>query len=127
MTEKTIADKMYVKNARSIAVINAGPDNAALLAQLPAALMVAEGPADLVLLVAGSRAELEMLLPPARDRLNAKGALWVVYIKGQGASTKNKPELHRDIIREFADSIGLTSVGIVAIDERWSALRLKHS
>src|SRR5476649_2238676 len=69
MTDKTIADKMYVKNASAIAVLNADARHAALVAQLPPPLMVGDGqPADLVLLFAHSQQELEALLPQAKAR-----------------------------------------------------------
>jgi len=123
MTGKTIADKLYVKNASAIAVLNADARHAALVAQLPAQLMVGDGrPADLVLLFAHSRQELEALLPQAKARLMAKGALWVAYLK---ATAKNKSDIHRDTIRVHAETLGLDSVAIIAMDDSWSALRLK--
>jgi hypothetical protein len=46
----------------------------------------------------------------------------VAYVKG---SSKLRSDLHRDTIREYGESIGLTSVAMISIDEDWSALRLK--
>jgi len=123
MTEKTIADKMYVKNASAIAVLNADARHAALIGQLPAQLMVADGqPADLVLLFAHSQQELEALLPQAKARLMDKGALWVAYLK---CAAKNKADIHRDTIRLHAETLGLDSVAIISMNDEWSALRLK--
>src|SRR5476649_699274 len=123
MTDKTIADKMYVKNASAIAVLNADTRHAALVAQLPPPLMVGDGqPADLVLLFAHSQQELEALLPQAKARLMDKGALWVAYLKG---AARNKAEIHRDTIRIHAETLGLDSVAIISMDDSWSALRLK--
>lgn len=122
MPEKTIADKLYVKNAASIAVLNAGPANALVTSQLPPEKLVADGPADLVLLFARSQAELEALLPGAKARLAPKGALWVGYVKG---TSKERGDLHRDTIGAFAATIGLDTVAIMSIDADWSALRLK--
>ena len=123
MTDKTIADKMYVKNASAIAVLNADARHAALVAQLPPPLMVGDGQlADLVLLFAHSQQELEALLPQAKARLMDKGALWVAYLKG---AARNKAEIHRDTIRIHAETLGLDSVAIISMDDSWSALRLK--
>jgi len=122
MTEKTVLDKLYVKNAATIAIMHAGPENAPLTALLPPAKLVATGAADLVLLFARSQAELEARLPVAKARLTPRGALWVAYVKG---TSTQRGDLHRDTIRTFAGTIGLDSVAMIAIDEHWSALRLK--
>ncbi|MGK5051029.1 DUF3052 family protein [Janthinobacterium sp. RB2P8] len=124
MSDKTIAEKMVAKNAQALAVLNDGGEHAALLAQLPAERWVNEGErADWILLFARSRAELEQYLPAAQARLAPGGALWVAYRKG---GTKAGSDIHRDDIRHFAQTVGLDSVAMVAIDSEWSALRLKQ-
>ena len=124
MPDKTIAEKMYVKNARTLAVLNDGGEHGELLAQLPAERRVSEGErADWLLLFARSRAELEHYLPLAQARLAPGGAVWVAYRKG---GAKAGSDIHRDDIRSFAQTVGLDSVAMVAIDGEWSALRLKQ-
>jgi hypothetical protein len=124
VNEKTVADKLFVQKAKTIAVINDGPANAALVAELPAEKLVKKGAADLVIYFANSQMELEKQLPKVKERLEPKGALWVAYVKG---TSKLRSDLHRDTIREYGDSIGLTSVAMIAIDDDWSALRLKNT
>ena len=122
MPEKTIAEKMYVKNAKALAVLNDGGEHGDLLAP---ERRVSEGQdADWILLFARSRAELEHWLPAAQARLAAAGALWVAYRKG---GVKAGSDIQRDDIREFAQALGLDSVAMVAIDADWSALRLKKA
>ena len=124
MADKTVTEKMHVKNATALAVLNAGSEHAALLDALPAERMAQAGaPADWMLLLARSRAELEQHLPQAQARLAPGGALWVAYIKG---GTKAGSDIDRDSIRAHAQTLGLDSVAMIAIDTRWSALRLKQ-
>ena len=124
MADKTVTEKMHVKNATALAVLNAGSEHAALLAALPAERMAQAGaPADWMLLLARSRAELEQHLPQAQARLAPGGALWVAYIKG---GIKAGSDIDRDSIRAHAQTLGLDSVAMIAIDTRWSALRLKQ-
>jgi hypothetical protein len=124
MPDKTAFDKMFVKNARALAVLNDGGDHADLLAQLPAQRLAREGKhGDWILLFARSRAELKQYLPVAQARLASGGAIWVAYRKG---GAKAGSDIHRDDIRNFAQTIGLDSVAMVAIDADWSALRLKQ-
>lgn len=125
MPEKTIAEKMFVKNAKVLAVLNDGGEHGDLLAQLAPERRVSEGQsADWVLVFARSRAELEHWLPAAQARLAPAGALWVAYRKG---GVKAGSDIVRDDIRGFAQTLGLDSVAIVAIDADWSALRLKKA
>ncbi|PKB22064.1 DUF3052 family protein [Janthinobacterium sp. 64] len=124
MPDKSALEKMYVKNASTLAVLNDGGEHGELLAQLPAERRVREGEnADWILLYARSRAELERFLPVAQARLAPGGAVWVAYRKG---GAKAGSDIHRDDIRNFAQTIGLDSVAMVAIDAAWSALRLKQ-
>lgn len=124
VSEKTIAEKMYVHKASSVAVLNGEAGDRALLAALPAGKFAAAGtPAELVLLFATNRHDLETLLPQAQQRMAPKAALWVAYLKG---TSKRKTDIHRDTIRDYAATLGLDSVAIVAIDDDWSALRLKQ-
>ena len=124
MPEKTVAEKMYVKNATTLAVLNEGGEHGELLAQLPPERLVREDEnADWILLFARSRAELEQFLPVAQARLAPGGALWVAYRKG---GIKAGSDIDRDDIRLYAQESGLDSVAMVAIDAGWSALRLKQ-
>ncbi|MGK5078125.1 DUF3052 family protein [Janthinobacterium sp. HLX7-2] len=125
MPEKNVPEKMYVKNAKALAVLNDGGEHAALLAQLPPELWVKEGAdADWILVFARSRAELEHWLPQAQTCLAPGGAVWLAYRKG---GSKAGSDIHRDDIRVYAQALGLDSVAMIAIDADWSALRLKQA
>jgi len=122
MSDKTIADKMFLKNAKSMLVIN-GKAHPALVAQLPAELVKEDGAVDVVLLLALNQKELEEFLPQALARLNEKGSLWIGYLK-QTASKAT--DIHRDTIEAYAQQHGATAVAMISVDLDWSALRLKR-
>lgn len=123
MTEKTVADKMFLKNARSIAVFN-GAAHPIMVSQLPANLIDnGSGPADVVVMFALNQKQLDEYLPLAIERLGEKGSLWIAYLK-QTASKAT--DINRDTIDATAQRQGITAVAIISVDGDWSALRLKR-
>jgi hypothetical protein len=123
MSEKTVADKMFLKNAKSIAVLN-GAAHPGVVAQLPAELVDSgSGPADVVLLFALNQKELDQYLPLAKERLGEKGSLWIAYMK---QSAPKATDINRDTIDAHAKERGITAVAIISLDGDWSALRLKR-
>jgi len=67
------------------------------------------------------KSEFERDIGRLKRALQPAGILWVSYPKGKGLGT----DLNRDILRESAAKVGLEAVSLVAIDDAWSALRLK--
>jgi hypothetical protein len=123
MSEKTVADKMLLKNAKSIAVLNGGA-HPGMVSQLPAQLIDdGDGPADVVVMFALNQKELDQYLPIAKNRLGEKGSLWIAYLK-QTASKAT--DINRDTINATAKEQGITAVAIISVDGDWSALRLKR-
>jgi hypothetical protein len=124
MSEKTVADKMLLKNAKSIAVLNGGA-HPGMVSQLPAQLIDngSSGPADVVVMFAPNQKELDQYLPIAKERLGEKGSLWIAYLK-QTASKAT--DINRDTINATAKEQGITAVAIISVDGDWSALRLKR-
>ena len=106
--------KLQVKPGQSIAVVGGVPEGSD---DWP--LSTDAESADAVLLYVQNTAELAA----AMDQLRAiagRGALcWVVYPKAGKLDT----DLHRDRIRESL--VGVDTVRQVAVDDTWSALRLK--
>ena len=123
MADKTIADKMYLKTAKSLAVIN-GAVHSGMVAELPSE-MITEGdaPADVVLVFAMNQKELDQWWPMALQRLGDKGSLWVAFMKH---SAPKATDLNRDSIFAFAKEHGVTGVALISMDADWSAVRLKR-
>jgi len=125
MSDKTIAQKLFLKEGYSVLLVNPPPGYVTLLGELPPRATLLTQPAglvDLILLFVTSRKELEEQLPNLKPSLTPKGLLWIAFPKG---TSKIKTDINRDSINAYAHSIGLQGVAIIAIDEVWSALRLK--
>jgi hypothetical protein len=99
MSEKTIADKMFLKTAKSMLILN-GNVHPGMVSQMPASLIKPDqDKVDVVLLFAMNRKELEQYFPIAKERLGDKGSLWVAYLK-QTASKAT--DINRDSINDYA-------------------------
>ncbi len=122
MTDKTIADKMYLRTAKSLAVFN-GEANPGILAQLPHEMITMDDEADVVLLFALNPVDLDQWWTPALERLGEKGSLWIAY---QKQSAPKATDLNKDVIYDYAKERGVTGVALISMDADWSAVRLKR-
>jgi hypothetical protein len=123
MSEKTIADKMFLKTAKSMLILN-GSVHPGMVSQMPPDLIKTDqDKVDVVLLFAMNRKELEQFFPIAKQRLGDKGSLWVAYLK-QTASKAT--DINRDSINAYAKENGITGVAMISIDGDWSGLRMKR-
>ena len=122
MTEKTVAEKARVKPATTIAVLNPVPGVVESLG-LPADVSFVEpAEAQLVFLFVNTCAELEAQMPPAVAALAPKAAIWVFYRKGSKSAGL---DMSRDSIWALAEKLELRPLGLVGIDDTWSAFRLR--
>jgi hypothetical protein len=125
MSDKALADKMYLKTAKSVAVIN-GAAHPGIVAQLPQE-RIAESPgeadADAVLLFALNHKQLEEFFPEAMARLGEKGTLWIAYLK---PTAPKATDLTRESINAWTKDRGATVVALISLDADWSAVRLKR-
>lgn len=121
MSDKPVAERLQVKGARRLAVISA-----------PAAMDKAIGvrkaradvtKADVVLLFVPDRAGFDAELPALLKKTQKTAILWLAYPK---LTSSLAADLSRDVIHKLAPRYGLDTVSQIAIDEDWSALRLKR-
>ena len=123
MSDKTIADKMFLRTAKSMLILN-GTVHPGMVAQMPAQLLKTDqDKVDVVLLFAMNRKELEQYFPVAKERLGDKGSLWVAYLK---KTASKATDINRDSINAYAKENGITGVAMISIDGDWSALRMKR-
>ncbi len=121
MSDKPIVERLQVKGERRLAVIGATPALDRLVGAKKA--RAAAGEADVVLLFVPDRAAFDAQLPGLLRKLPKTAILWVAYPK---LTSKLAADLSRDIIHKLAPKYGLDTVSQIAIDEDWSALRLKR-
>ncbi len=127
MPDKTVAQKLLIKEDYKILFIKEPENYRAILGKLPENVSILTGSdtqADLIQLFVTSKKELMERLNELRSKISSKGLLWVTYPKG---TSRIETDINRDIIREYAQSIGLKSVAMISVDDTWSALRLKLS
>jgi hypothetical protein len=124
MSTKTVGEKLFLKKGMTLRVISAPKGFVETLGQPDATVLSARSKqaADVVVLFTANRAALEAGLDRARQLMAPGGAFWLAYPKG---TSKAKSDINRDSIREYAASLGLDTVSLIAIDEVWSCLRLK--
>lgn len=116
--DTALAKKLLLQPTGSFAVVGAPPEHAPLLegATRP------EG-AELVLVYAKNRAELEKRLPKAVKALGDDARLWVAYPKAKKLGT----DLNRDVLFRLLQERGLAACRQVSIDDTWSAMWFKRA
>jgi hypothetical protein len=122
MSDKSVAQKARVKPGTRIAVLNGVPDVVESLGLPEDITFVDPGDAQLVFLFVRTRAELESRLRPAVAELPSGAAIWVFYRKGSAAAGL---DMSRDSIWAIAEELGMRPLGLVGIDNTWSAFRLR--
>lgn len=123
MAEKTVAQKARVKPGVAIAVLNRVKGVVESLGLPKDATFVTPAKADLVFLFVTTRAELKSRLPAAVAALAPTAAVWVFFRKGSGGAGL---DMNRDTVWAAAEKLKLRPLGIVSVDETWSAFRLKR-
>jgi hypothetical protein len=125
MSEKSIAQKMFIKPDSRFLLVNPPAGYLAQLGELPLGTVLlndSSSPVETIQVFVANRAELEQQLPRLKDLIAPKGMLWVTYHKG---TSKVKTDINRDTIYAYAHTLGLDGVAMLSIDEDWSAFRLK--
>lgn len=122
MTEKTVAEKAHIKPGTSIAVLNRVPGVVESLGLPDGISFVDPAEAQLVFLFAATREELDAQMPPAVQALAPEAALWVFFRKGSKAAGY---DMNRDTVWALAEKMNLRPLGLVGVDDTWSAFRLR--
>ena len=126
MSDKSVAQKLLIKENYKVLLVNEPKDYREILGELPPNVTILTelgGLVDLVQVFLTSKMELETQLRRLKSLLKPKGLLWVTYPKG---AAKVGADINRDSIRENARTLELEAVAMISVDDTWSALRLKE-
>ena len=122
MTAKTVAQKARLKPGTTIAVLNGVAGVVESLGLPEVVTFVEPTEAQLVFLFVSTRAELSAQMPPAVAGLAPGAVLWVFYRKGSKAAGL---DMNRDDVWALAEKLDLRPLGLVGVDDTWSAFRLR--
>jgi len=121
MSDKPIAERLQVKGERRLAVIGATAALEKLIGVKTA--RAGAGEADVVLLFVPDLAGFDAKVPGVLKTMTKTAILWVADPK---LTSKLAGDLSRDVIAGRAPKYKLDTVSQIAIDDDWSALRLKR-
>lgn len=124
MPTKTVAQKARVKPGTRIAAINRVKGVVESLGLPKDVAFVRPADAHLVFLFVRNRAELEERMPPAVAALGPGSAIWVFFRKGAKDAGL---DMSRNTVWEVAERLDMRPLGIVSVDDTWSAFRLRKA
>lgn len=138
MSDKSIAQKLFIKEGSYVLFMNAPENYGEILGELPKdvnLLKKIDGSIDLVQYFVTTKKDLVKELPKLKRGLKKDGFLWVTYPKNSKMPKLNEKisktgevtvcDINHENITEYASSIGLEGVAVISVDDTWSAMRLK--
>jgi hypothetical protein len=115
--------KLGIKASQRIAFINAPPDFAAELGELPGGVEIVKkpvAPLDLIVCFVKREKELVARFEKLAAKLSSTGMLWIAWPKkASGVPT----DLTESVVQRIGLEAGLVDTKVCAIDEVWSGLR----
>jgi hypothetical protein len=119
-----LATKLGIKPGSHVLIIAAPADYLALLAPLPADVVIEAklgASIDIVQLFVVEKAVLAKQLPTLRKKLKPDAALWISWPK---KAARVPTTITEDVIRELALPLGFVDIKVCAVDATWSGLKL---
>ncbi|NYD53572.1 hypothetical protein BKA02_000627 [Microbacterium pseudoresistens] len=119
---KTVAEKLQIQTGDEVLLI-ADVEQRTLLDPLPADVVVIDGidraTGGIAIAFVADRADLDARLGSILPHVAGARAAWLVYPKG------NRSDVNRDSIWQRVGERGWTLNANVAVDDTWSAVRMK--
>lgn len=124
----TVFEKLNLKDQREILVLHAPesfvPEFATLRDVTVHRSLKASSKIDFALAFVTRKNEVNALAGPLAERTRGDAILWFAYPKG--TSKKYQCDFNRDNGWDALNALGFDTVRAVAIDEDWSALRMRR-
>lgn len=121
-----LAKKLQIKPGHRVLVVNGSKGFEQELGELPDGAELTNagaGEFDNVIAFFTKKTDFDARASELKKSMGEKGILWVCYPKG---TAKVETDLNRDILRNHAeDRYKLQGVSLIAVDDTWSAMRLK--
>jgi hypothetical protein len=117
----TLAAKLQIKPGESVSVVNQPPNVELDLEGSP--IVDDADAADAVILFCANQGELDQFRGTAVSAAKREALTWVVYPKAGRLGT----DLNRDRLWELVREHGIRPVRQIAVDDVWSALRMRPS
>ncbi len=121
MSDKPVAERLQVKGERRLAVVGASAVVDSKIGVRTQRCDISE--ANVILLFAADRGQLVSTLPSMLKKAPQDAIMWIAYPK---LTSKLAGDLSRNLIHALAAESGLDTVSQVAIDDDWSAMRVKR-
>jgi CheY-like chemotaxis protein len=116
--DRTAAEKLGIKEGSTLAVMEGPPHLEKLLGQIPAAVQVVDGEADVTLCCVHDGDSVRQTFSDMRDRAG-KSKLWMLWLKKTSDGHRGVTE---SVIREAGLSLGLVDYKICSVNQDWSAM-----
>jgi hypothetical protein len=120
--DKTIVSKMRIKADSKVLFINTEKEVEKLILQDKTISVAKKAPADGIFVTFKSLKELNNEIETVLLKWNQVGPMWIIYPK---SDSKNKFDINRDTAWRDVKKFKLDIVGNIAINEKWSSLRVK--
>lgn len=120
--DKTIVSKMRIKADSKVLFINTEKEVEMLILKDKTISVAKKAPADVVFVTFKSLKELNNEVEKTLLKWNQVGPMWIIYPK---SDSKNKFDINRDSAWRDVKKFKLDIVGNIAINDKWSSLRVK--
>jgi hypothetical protein len=124
MSEKSVAQKLLIREDYTVLLVNVPKGYRDTLGKLPnGAKVVTESskPVDFIQIFAATKAEMTELFRKVKSLLKEEGLLWATYPKAGQMGT----DLKREVVWQCGQTVSMHPVSQIAVDQVWSALRFK--
>lgn len=126
MANRSLTEKLLLKAGNKILLVNSPSNYSSLLNPLPEGTTFhqeVQGQFDAIHLFVENKLSLQSELKRLTPCLNEKTTFWIMYPK---KSSKISSDIHMNDAWTEVEEFGLSPVASAAIDETWTAIRLKR-